>query len=160
MRNWLPCKNISSNRFTIKLISRIFEKKRGRKILRSSHCAFHNSAKSCILLNSLNSKENSSNKLNASPSFIAEGYQIVRCWGRSKVMKCDMLHTCSWYSSALVRGLWKFLEDLWVVLSTSDQLLTGTNARSIPGVTAQMAAHRGFSAISRLYQYQLRPSKV
>ena len=57
-------------------------------------------------------------------------------------------------------GLWKFLEDLWVVLSTSDQLLTGTNARGIPGVTAQMAAHRGFSAISRLYQYQLRPSKV
>ena len=27
-------------------------------------------------------------------------------------------------------------------------------------MTAQMAAHRGFSAISRLYQYQLRPSKV
>ena len=75
-------------------------------------------------------------------------------------MKCDMLHTCLWYQSAFVRGLWKFLEDVWVVWSTSGQLLTGINAGSIPGVAAQMAVHRGFSAISRLYQYQLRPSKV
>ena len=75
-------------------------------------------------------------------------------------MKCDMLHTCLWYQSALVRGLWKFLEDVWVVRSTSGQILTGIKAGGIPGVAAQMAAHRGFSAISRLYQYQLRPSKV
>ena len=77
-------------------------------------------------------------------------------------MKCGMLHTCLWYQSALVRGLWKFLEDLWVrvVRSTSGQILTGINAGGIPGVTAQMAAHRGFSPISRLYRYQLRPSKV
>ena len=96
-----------------------------------------------------------SNELNLSPSFIAEGYQLVRCGGRSKVMKCGMLHTCLWYQSALVRGLWKFLEDVWVVWSTYDQLLTGINAGGIPGVAAQMAAHSGFSAISRLYRYQL-----
>ena len=75
-------------------------------------------------------------------------------------MKCDMLHTCLWYQSAFVRGLWKFLEDVWVVWSTSGQILTDINAGGTPGVAAQMAAHRGFSAISRLYQYQLRPSKV
>ena len=75
-------------------------------------------------------------------------------------MKCDMLHTCLWYQSALARGLWKFLEDVWVVWSTSGQILAGINAGGIPGVAAQMAAHRGFSASSRLYQYQLRPSKV
>ena len=70
-------------------------------------------------------------------------------------MKCDMLHTCLWCQSALVRGLWKFLEDARVVWSTSGQLLTGIKSGGIPGVAAQMAAHRGFSAISRLYQYQL-----
>ena len=100
-------------------------------------------------------QETSSNELNASPSFIAEEYQRVRCSGRSKVMKCDMLHTCLWYQSALARGLWKFLEDVWVVWSTSGQLLTGIKSGGIPGVAAQMAAHRGFSAISRKYQYQL-----
>ena len=88
-----------------------------------------------------------SNELNLSPSFIAEGYQLVRCGGRSKVMKCDMLHTCLWYQSALVRGLWKFLEDAWVVWSTPGQLLAGIKSGGIPGVAAQRAAHRGFSAI-------------
>ena len=77
-------------------------------------------------------------------------------------MKCDKLHTCLWYQSALARGLWKFLEDVWVVWSTSGQLLTGINAGGIPGVAAQMrrAYGTGFSAISRLYQQPLCQFKV
>ena len=74
-------------------------------------------------------------------------------------MKCDMLHTCLWYQSAFVRGLWKFLEDAWVVWSTSGQILTGINAGGIPGVAAQMAAIGAFRLFRDYTSISYAPAK-